>query len=175
MVADGREVNVLKRTDPFRLRDRANCRVTNCRLGEAEDVLSACHDGYRRVGVEVRRTFVLNRREESLAIQDRIIGAGRHRLVWRIHFAPEVAWRDPTEPSSRGETVSGSRCGFPEGSGLRADVEQAWYSPSYGVRSAAPALRIEADFKGVYELDVNIAGMYANVKDTNGEPHGHNS
>jgi len=70
IVVDGREINPLSRSDPFRLRDRAGCRVMEWRSDEERDVLVAGHEGYARMGVGVRREFVLDKGADVFSVRD---------------------------------------------------------------------------------------------------------
>jgi len=144
---DGHETNALSRIDPFRLRDTADCRVLEWRIGAAEDTLVAEHNGYAPLQVTVRRRFTLDRLTHRLTVADLLAGKGRHRVGWRFLFAPEVRLR------AAGEAVVASRDGVellirlagPAGLALRPG--QGAYSPRYGVRQTAPVLNatLEAD------------------------------
>lgn len=103
------------------------------------------HTGYARLASPVthERSFTLNRATGRLEIADHLSGSARHRLAWHFHFAPGVA-----------ATLAGGICALQSAAGLvhlrfpaalHATLTDAWYSPSYGVRSACRALKLAAE------------------------------
>ena len=140
---DGMEINALQASDPFRLDDRADCRIVEWSPGDVRDVLVARHTGYP--GITVERQFILDHERHTLEIRDRISGEGRHRIEWRLHFAPE--WSLSVDVNGVIADCNGKRILLrgtdSPGSGLR--LERAWYSPSYGVRVETTGATAECD------------------------------
>lgn len=95
------------------------------------------HTGYLRLDAPVRpiRTIALDPDSHALAISDRFEGRGDHLVEIPYHFAPELR---VTEPSSgvvgAGDFVVRWRGAW------QCAVEEAWVSPSYGVRERAQRL-----------------------------------
>jgi len=153
VVVDAQEINALRKSDPFRLKDKAGCRVAEWRRDEERDVLIAEHDGYARMGVRVRREFRLDRREEVLSLRDRVSGERRHGLEWRFLFAPEVEVRLDEERITASRDGATLLLRFDGREELKARVEHGWYSPSYGVRRETSRLVVA----GACELPVDMA------------------
>ena len=153
VIVDGQEINPLQRSDPFRLKDRADCRVMEWRADEQETILSAHHDGYSSLGVSVARRFRLDRREETLTIRDMVNGAGPHKVEWYLHFAPEV------KVELQGTELLAQRDGsslhvrLPPLPDASFKLAAGWYSPSYGVRQKTVAARGVLDAKLPVELE----------------------
>lgn len=89
---DGEEQNPIPTHRPFALPDISRARLTRVDLGPIRDVVEAEHVGYRRLaGAPIhRRQLVLDRQRHTLAIADRVLGSGRHRLVLRFPSSAPV-------------------------------------------------------------------------------------
>ena len=94
-------------------------------------------------GEIVTHSEPLERASEHLRIIDTFAGSGRHTLAWHFHCAPGVT----TVVGRAGvEIAAGSvraRLRVPDN--VHARLEDAWYSPSYGVMIPTGAIAIEAD------------------------------
>jgi ubiquinone/menaquinone biosynthesis C-methylase UbiE len=93
------------------------------------------HRGYERLDQPVthERSLRLNRETGLLLIEDRLIGTGEHELKWHFHLAPGVGARSGSREVFELSTARGPVliAGDPV---LVGDIENSWYSPSYGVR-----------------------------------------
>ena len=152
IMVDDAEINPLKAGDPFRLRDTARCSVVQWLAEANRDILTAEHQGYGRLGVSVRREFILDRSAPLLTLKDGVTGKGRHHLAWRILFAPEA------EVRLAGSKVTAEREGAVVELRLQSDIaplslEEAWYSPSYGVRQKTVAAKVVLDAEIPVELE----------------------
>ena len=152
IMVNGQEINTFRQSDPFRLRDRAGCRVLEWRSDADTDVLMAEHDGYARMGVQVRREFALDRRQEVLSVRDRVSGTGEHKVEWRFLFAPAVTVQLDEERITASRDGVELRLRFHGNEEVNPHVERAWYSPSYGVRQETSRLVLA----GVCELPLEI-------------------
>ena len=161
---DGEEINPFDPARLFALPDRAAAELDTFRVGRAQACISARHGGYRALpagGVEVERTFVLDRETRALSVTDFLRGDGVHRLVSRIHL-PDSQGRLRTSTAAerkRALHVPGApqkvgrlllEIGEP-GAPLalvlfdpkvRPRLESAAYSPGYGERRPALALHM---------------------------------
>ena len=130
------------------------------RPGASADYLAASHRGYLRLpdAVGHRREFVVGDHALVLA-RDRLTGAAVHDVAWRIHLPPGVV----VELDGRSACVSASSgdrawvCVLDAPSSLQLVVDEGWVSPSYGVKVAAPVLRLS----GQCELPATITAMFA--------------
>jgi hypothetical protein len=111
------------------------------------DYLAASHTGYERLPqpVRCRREMILDRRNGSLVLRDTLESAGRHHYCVRFHFDPAVrlAVRDEgIEASGNGRSVW-----LQPHRALEAHLEDAWVSPTYGVKhpTTRAVFRLEAD------------------------------
>jgi len=57
-------------------------------LKEDENFIEATHDGYKRIGVMHTRKFITY--EDSIIIEDRIEGSGKHQGIAYLHFYPGI-------------------------------------------------------------------------------------
>jgi hypothetical protein len=86
---DGVEQNTTGQRTPFVIGDEAHPRVLRWESGSEVEVISAEHDGYRRLSPSLthRRTVTFYKREGWWLIDDTIEGAGEHQLAIRFHLA----------------------------------------------------------------------------------------
>ncbi len=127
---DGEEQNPIPTHRPFALPDISRARITRVELGPIRDVVEAEHLGYRRLkGAPIhRRGIVLDRQRRVLAIVDRVLGDGRHRLVLRFPSAAPVRQRQTVPSEVRDRLVRGG-----------IDLERVAQSAlELDLRSAAP-------------------------------------
>lgn len=89
------------------------------------------HSGYQRLPNPVRpvRTIALDPDLHALAVADELEGTGSHRVEIPFHLAPGV---EPDEPAAA-EVRFGSLVLRWRGA-WACDVEDTWFSPSYGTR-----------------------------------------
>lgn len=116
---------------------KATTRVLAWEEHEEGATLEAEHDGYRRLPGEVvhRRRFSLTRRE--LRIRDDLEGRGRHRLEWRLHFAPECTVEleeKKCRVEREGRVVTLRLDPAPEWGLVRGGANGGWYSPGFNLK-----------------------------------------
>jgi uncharacterized heparinase superfamily protein len=145
MQVDGEEMNPFPE-EPFRLIPADAPRVLRWRSQERYAYLRAEHSGYRRLGVSHRRSILMDRRQGSFRIEDRLEGAGTHRFVASFHLAPGLtASQEERGWSARDERgaplLEFSWIGDP--GPHRLHVEEDLHSPSYGVTRPAFVVRVE--------------------------------
>ena len=89
------------------------------------------HTGYLRLPdpVEVTRTLALDPGEHLLLVHDEFAAKGEHRIDVPVHLAPTVG----AEPTASDCISLGDFALYWRGD-WEAAIEDAWYSPSYGVR-----------------------------------------
>jgi len=116
----------------FRLAYPPAVRTTAPHVHEGVTVMTASHDGYRRLAdpVEHERTFVWCP-GEGVVVVDRLRARAPHRITSRLRLAPEARVVDPTRAGSFAVTALG---------GGEARLVRGWYSPYLGVKTGAPAL-----------------------------------
>ena len=143
---DGEEINPFP-DEAFRLIPADSPRVLRWRTGRDYTYLSAEHGGYRRLASPLvhRRRFLLNHREGTFALEDRLDGKGRHRFRASFHLPP--GWDAQTEEGGWSARQEHGESGLkfrwkkaPEGHEIR--VEDDLHSPSYGVTIPARTVRI---------------------------------
>ncbi|MBI3693582.1 MAG: alginate lyase family protein, partial [Acidobacteria bacterium] len=124
----------------FRVGRRAWVRDAQERREQKFELLSAAHDGYRRLGVEHRRTIVSVPGAGWLIVDD-LTGRGSHRLESFLHLGPGVT----------PELSDGRACLLPLGwtllpFGLAAPPERIFdtYSPAAGLREPSETLILRA-------------------------------
>ncbi|HVG61261.1 MAG TPA: alginate lyase family protein [Hyalangium sp.] len=161
LVVDGVEQSTLLPERLFALPEDARARVEVFQPGLQLDRLTVRHDGYRALAspLGIERTFYLDKREHALAVTDRLIGAGTHEVVGRLHLPDTHARLRPASPEEIARALRvpdaprifeplGVELG-PEGAasalvlfelGLRPRLEPSLYSPGYGRVSQALAV-----------------------------------
>jgi hypothetical protein len=100
-------------------------------------------DGYGRLADPLthERAFDFDVPFSRLTIEDVVSGRGEHRLVWRFHCAPGVVVRTAGGAFELGTAQRRFLLAYP--ADLEARVDDAWYSPSYGVRHPARVIVCE--------------------------------
>lgn len=142
---DGVEQNETNPEWLFRLFEQAHAEHLGFEEGDGWVEYRGRHVGYQRLPEPVvhERRFRLDARSGQLTIDDRLSGHGRHRLSWHFHLAPGVS----AHPESGGCRLSapGASIILRWPPVLAAVVSDAWYSPSYGARTACRALDLTTD------------------------------
>ena len=121
----------------------AQTATLECGQEGGEVVIRIASTGFGRLAdpVEWVREFRLN--EDRLRVVDRFSGSGsgKHRVEWRLPFAPEV----------RLETDGDGWLARPGGMRIdifgKAAVEASWYSPRYGKKEPASMLTWRDQFR----------------------------
>jgi hypothetical protein len=119
---------------PWTIADQAKAFVEKWTPSGPVQVLEGVHHGYERLPepVTVRRRFELNVGTGVFELADSLEGSGAHDVDVRFHTAYDVAI-EGTEALVSREGVSLSRFVLDAQRG-EPFVEDAWLSPSYGVR-----------------------------------------
>jgi Heparinase II/III-like protein len=145
-VVDGLEMHGISPERPFAMLSSARFGVDAWWDSSDVSVLIGWHDGYTRNGslLVCRRTIMLDKQENVMAVSDEMTGTGSRRIESFIHLAAGCRVRR-TSNTAIDVTLSGRRMGF-EFTGTDAVyVEHDWVSPQYGVRKRAPVIRAVAD------------------------------
>jgi hypothetical protein len=102
------------------------------------------HRGYARFdgGVIHARAFRLLPELDAMLWVDRLSGAGAHRCVWHLHWAPGLAVYGEGEVVVK---VAAGRLRLMAPEGLEVTHGLGAYSPSYGVRRECPTTDLAAD------------------------------
>ncbi len=141
---DGAELAPLQPARLFALPEHAGAKVTRWLPGASRELLTASHRGYP--GVEVERTFVLDKERGALAVTDLLRGAGVHSLVSRLQLPDARAQLAPLSGEDRALAAAVGGVGalvetvveLPRarvvvwGEGAALSLEQARCSPGYG-------------------------------------------
>jgi hypothetical protein len=145
VMIDGIEQNEIKFEWLFRMFERSHPEHLRVEKLPQSIVYEGRHFGYERLPSPVihRRRFSLDRETDVLHILDSFEGHGRHALTWHFHCAPGVS---ATATGGAIEIRSAAvrlRMSVPVG--LKLTIDDAWYSPSYGVRIACRAINCSAE------------------------------
>jgi uncharacterized heparinase superfamily protein len=143
---DGEEINPIPE-EAFRLIPADHPRTLRWRTGLHYTYLAVEHRGYHRLPDPLvhRRRFLLDHRQGSFALEDRLEGKGHHRFQASFHLPP--GW--DAKPDDGGWSArqvhgeAGLRFRWkkaPDGHEIR--VEEDLHSPSYGVTIPARTVRI---------------------------------
>jgi uncharacterized heparinase superfamily protein len=101
------------------------------------------HEGYRRLPNPVLHERRIRFLKESnvLLVVDRLTGVGRHEIAWHFHADPgvEIKLAQPSMYSLQNQEVS--IC-LEVPKELDGKIQQAWFSPSYGVRRSCEAIEL---------------------------------
>jgi len=110
-------------------------------------VFSGAHDGYRRLSGSPVHHRKVTWEGDSIQVEDRVEGKGRHAVEIRLHIhpgfqvdgdGPRAVVRDRDRQQVMEITLPG------EG---RIAVQRGWYCPEFGVRLECPVL--SATFRDV--------------------------
>jgi hypothetical protein len=113
------------------------------------DLVDGEHDGYRRLPNPVtHRRIVLLAKPGAWIICDHFTGRGRHEVELRFHVRPDCALAVRSATEAVLESPKGERLTFCAAAPLRCDATRTWFSPSYGTKIEARALRARASFDG---------------------------
>jgi asparagine synthase (glutamine-hydrolysing) len=160
IVVDGADQSV--QAGPFMWTRHAKCRVLEWEETPLGARLVAEHDGYQKDGVTHRRTLELDARD--LSVSDELLGLGRHRVSWHLHFAPECEVRldESTcivlEPHL--EIALDPRLKWRL---IRGADRLGWYSPGFNVKQPTATLEgvLEAELPVIFETEIRLDGVVA--------------
>jgi Heparinase II/III-like protein len=139
VVVDQEDIHPIDPDRVFELRQFAHPAVEVWSTASNRIVLTASHDGYRRLRPPVlhRRTFELDTDADELLIADELLGEGSHVVESLLHLHPETVVTTLTPGRfelRRGEVAVTVE--FAAGT-LDATTEEGWVSDRYGVRERA--------------------------------------
>ena len=144
---DGVEQNDIRFEWLFRMFETS--RPEHVRVDEAPGALEyeGRHHGYERLPSPVThaRRVTLERSSEHLHVADTFVGTGRHSLSWRFQCAPGAVVTVGAEGVEIAAPSVRVRLSVPDA--VRVEVEDAWYSPSYGVMLPARAIGLRTDIE----------------------------
>jgi len=175
---DGEEINPIDPERLFALPDRAAAELELFEVGPSRARLSATHRGYQSLpagGVEVERTFVLDRGARALSVVDSLRGRGVHRLVSRLHLEDRRGRLRPATPGERARALRAPQAPL-ELSGLlleigeaaapealvlfepsvRPELSDAEYSPGYGEKRPALVLQLHRALRAPGRMGVVV-------------------
>lgn len=144
IVVDDVEQNEFRPEWLFRMFEKANPEHVTFEEKNGIVRYEGLHRGYERLEKPLthRRRFEHELATGALAIEDELLGEGPHDLLWSFHFHPGVA------PSLSAGAVMLATAGRRwrlawDDPTLAARIDDAWFSPSYGVRVPSKSLRLE--------------------------------
>ncbi len=107
-----------------------------------DGVLAAWHDGYRMLGIEHRRQWLLAADGSRLRGQDVLVGGGRrkHRMLAHFPVHPRVKVTLQDDRSARLALPGGRVAVFRLLDGGRLTVKDGWYAPQFGHKEPMPVL-----------------------------------
>lgn len=133
---DNEEQNELRPEWLFRLFETAHAEHLHFHADEKIAIYHGRHVGYNRLSkgaITHERRIRLSRAEQLLIISDILEGTGEHDLCWHFHLAPGISATMQSPGRVRIETM-GRRYILASLDSIEAGINNAWYSPSYGVR-----------------------------------------
>ena len=145
LMIDGAEQNRVNPEWLFRMFEQARAEHVTFTAGDDVAEYHGRHHGYEVLSDPAThdRVFRLERSNGRLDITDRLTGRGTHRLSWHFHFAPGVTAIIEKGVCRLRSTWASAVIEYP--SECRAELNAAWYSPSYGVRTECAALDLHAE------------------------------
>lgn len=161
---DNIEINPIDPERPFQLDEIAAPKVESFSVSDESTILIASHGAYMRLQqpVLITRSICLNRRTGSFLVTDQLKGSGRHAVTIPMPLTPD--W-SVVNRAAKSCVLNGPRATVHvrlEG-GAILEVEQGWYSPTFGIRQRA--LRLVA--AGSLDLPATIT-----VEMSRGGPRG---
>lgn len=123
--------------------------------GGSAPALSASHTGYMRLPGRPLHRRTAAWRGGAWVIEDRVEAMGRHTAVGSVHLHPDA--RIQEAGPERVVCASGDRLVVFEAFGAPWRVEEAEYSPEFGLKTATRVLRQEAAGEGNLEFGHRIS------------------
>lgn len=160
LMVDDVEQNELRPDYLFRMFEKANPESGLFREAVDEVVYAGVHHGYERLPERVthERTFRFVKSSGALAITDRLIGSGSHRLRWHFHLAPGISAE--SDGATAVKLIAGGRSWLLNApAGLEVAIAPSVYSPSYGrcVECIAIDFSLDTDLPGERSFEFSIA------------------
>lgn len=156
---DGRSQSEPK--GPFAWERLTNTKVERWISGEMFSLFMGSHGGYSRPeNPAIHRRSVFFRKPKLWLVRDLVLGADKHQIDVRWHLSPHLS---KVRENEDGLIFLGNDAGIgifcPVGQTWSRVVEQAQYSPAYGMKRQASAVR----FSTVATLPVEFATLLAPV------------
>ncbi len=141
LAIDGQEQNEFKAEWLFRMFAKAVPEHLDFVADASHAQYRGRHNGFSSPENQIvhQRTFTLHHETGSLTIHDHLDGDGRHDLVWRFQCAPGV--EAVVDDDGAVLRADGKIWTLQSLEGTPAVIIDGWYSPSYGVRVAAPMVQ----------------------------------
>lgn len=140
----------------FYLKDEAEVYSEARREGEGVFVFRGYHTGYRKIGIDQHfREIRLNVKERRVVIKDFLKGKKRI-FKFKIHFIlhPHVNVRE--EEDAVILEREGSFCQMKKNTSLKFRIEEAFYSPEYGVKLKSKKIVFEGYFQGETSVESEL-------------------
>lgn len=153
---DGVEQNEFNPEWLFRMFEKATPKHVLFEEREGVVVYEGTHEGYvSQLESPVRhaRRFELAVQDGRIDIVDTLTGSGEHDLCWSFHFHPSVRAELVGEGTATLLAPKGTWQLQWSGDALDAAIDETWFSPSYGVRRNATALRLR---RGATAIETNV-------------------
>lgn len=139
VMIDDEEINRFRSNTVFSMHDDAKTQINKWDSNETRDILSAEHNGYKRLKNPIihRRVFEFDKMQTALKITDNFTGKGVRKLEWNFHFADGVEVKkigDKIEAQKNGITIE---IQIPQELAKNAVIRDDEISPSYGIKISA--------------------------------------
>lgn len=136
------EQNPIRVDRPFQLEDRTRAELLAWETDGARAMFIGRHHGYERLGQPTTPERRIDFDGEALVVKitDTVRGNGSYGLRWSLPLAQCDV--ELYGDAAIARFPSGVRMSV-RGPGLRFELVDGWYSPSYGVRHRAPVLRAQ--------------------------------
>jgi len=132
-LVDGKEIAELRGLWEIE-QDLTRPRVLEWKITDAIDILEAEHSAYAGLERPVihRRRFQFEKQQSTLTIDDTFLGSGGAsiEIFFHIHPSNSVAMLEKNR-----YLVKSARAAMEIATSHPAEVQEGWYSPSYGVRT----------------------------------------
>ncbi len=136
----GAEQNRLRSDYLFALAEETHAHCLRFEADGPRASFAGEHSGFRELSrpARHRRELSFDGQSRVVHITDTVLGAQGEELLWSFPLAPGTA---RTQGSRALATFAGAELEI-ETEGASLEIESGWLSPSYGVRVAAPVLRV---------------------------------
>lgn len=142
VVIDDVEANRFKKREIFRIQDEARPKVLKWETTDNYDIFEAEHYGYERLPNPVicRRRIFFNKKNLILKIEDFIEGKGIHDYKIFFHFPPIPLKLERKSLKTEFPDLPNIVITPESKEKFKAELEEGWVSPSYGIKRRAPYL-----------------------------------
>jgi len=124
--------------------DQAKAKCLKWETSDNYDLFIGEHYGYRRLKepVTLRRAIYFSKAEVYWLIKDELFGEGSHQAELMFHFRPMDISLDSKSLIVKTIVAGRNLALIPlEVNNTRAEVVDSWFSPSYGIRHKAKAIK----------------------------------